>query len=68
MGERVANTGYDYSRAMKRANFRWTPQDMEEFLLSPKKKVPGNSMSFTGIRNAAERSDLIAYLIFLSGT
>jgi cytochrome c len=54
--------GFDYSAAMKRARIVWTAQTLDRFLAAPLKVVPGTSMTYDGVPDAADRADLIAYL------
>lgn len=53
---------YGYSGPMKDAAITWTDKHMFEWLLNPKKYVPGNKMVFPGLKKAGERADLIAYM------
>lgn len=62
---RTAGTapGYDsYSEAMKEANFVWDERTLDWFLINPMQAIPGTTMGYAGIQDAAERSDLIAWL------
>ena len=54
--------GYNYSTAMKNAGLIWTDANLTEYLTNPKKKVPGDKMSFAGISNPDQVADLVAYL------
>jgi cytochrome c len=53
---------FRYSPAMKRSGITWTPQTLATFVADPQKEVPNNRMPFAGMPDAADRSDLIAYL------
>lgn len=54
---------YSYSDAMKaRHSDVWNEQALSDFLTNPKKYIPGNKMSFAGIKNPQDRANLIAYL------
>jgi cytochrome c len=53
--------GFSYSAAMH-AGFVWTPAKLTDYLASPQKVVPGNNMPFTGIADAKQRADIVAYL------
>ena len=44
-------------------DFVWTPRALEAWLAAPGKFLPGNRMSFTGVSNASDRNDLVAYLL-----
>lgn len=56
---------YSYSSAFaaKKAEITtWDEQHLHAFLENPKSYIPGTKMSFNGIKNPAERADLIAWL------
>jgi cytochrome c len=55
--------GYKYSDAvMAMKDKHWGSQELSDFLADPKKYIPGNKMSFAGIKNPQDRANLIAYL------
>jgi cytochrome c len=54
--------GYDYSPAMRGSKIVWDGETLDRFLADPMKNVPGTSMIFSGVRDAKDRADLIAYL------
>lgn len=60
-------SGFAYSKALANAGFTWTPERVEEWLANPKSYLPGNNMSFTGIRKPEDRHAVIAYLMLESG-
>jgi cytochrome c len=52
-----------YSPPMRRANFTWTPDLLDDFLREPQSgPFRGNRMPFAGMSDAKARADLIAYL------
>jgi cytochrome c len=51
-----------YSEALKKSGVTWNEQTLAEWLANPAKLVPGTSMSFPGVKDAAVRDDLLAYL------
>jgi cytochrome c len=55
---------YSYSEALKALHGKksWGPQELSDFLVNPKKYIPGNKMSFAGIKSPQDRANLIAYL------
>jgi cytochrome c len=57
-----AAPGFHYSSAMKGSNIVWDATSLDSFLASPQQAVPGNVMPFSGIPDAKERADVIAYL------
>ena len=54
--------GFDYSPAMKSSHIVWNDKTLDLFLVSPGKAVPGTSMTYDGIADPKDRSDLIAFL------
>ncbi len=58
--------GFNFSAAMKAKGGKWTFDDLNQFLLSPKAYVPGTAMGFAGIQRDSARADVIAYLNSLS--
>jgi cytochrome c len=60
--ERGAHEGFSYSAAMKKKTGKWTFEDLNHFLTSPRSFIPGTAMAFAGISKDQDRADLIAYL------
>ena len=55
--------GYaDYSKAMKQSPWVLDEKSLNVFLKDPMKAVPGTFMGYAGVKDDAERSDLIAWL------
>jgi len=54
--------GFRYSRAMKSAEIIWDEATLDRYLTNPQELVPGNIMPFSGVAQAQERADIIAYL------
>ena len=55
--------GFDYSPAMKNSNITWNDKMLEHFLAKPLAVVPGTTMTYDGLPDPKDRSDLIAYLM-----
>jgi cytochrome c len=55
--------GFDYSDALESADFEWTPEQLDHWLANPREFLPGNRMSFVGLRDEADRQNVIAYLL-----
>ncbi len=63
LGRRAgAVPGFSYSPALKRSGIVWTAATLDTFLRDPMKAVPGTSMGYAGVKDSAERADLVAYL------
>tara|TARA_R110002073_G_scaffold250803_3_gene413487 strand:+ start:3066 stop:3590 length:525 start_codon:yes stop_codon:yes gene_type:complete len=55
--------GFNYSAALQDADFQWTPVHVDDWLADPRGYLPGNRMSFIGLRDENDRRDVIAYLL-----
>jgi cytochrome c len=55
--------GFAYSPALRASGLVWTPRSLERWLAEPATFVAGTTMAFSGYRSAADRRDLIAYLL-----
>lgn len=53
---------YGYSPALRKAGGNWTEADLDKFLASPSKFLPGTSKTIVGISNPKQRADIIAAL------
>lgn len=63
LGRRAGSVpGFAYSPAMKSSALIWDEKTLDRFLAQPMKVVPGTAMTYDGIPDPKERSDLIAYL------
>jgi cytochrome c len=51
-----------YSSAMKSANVEWNDKTLDEWIADPQHVIPGNQMTFDGIKDPKQRADLIAFL------
>lgn len=62
-GKRAAAArGFNYSNAMKRSRITWTANELDAFIATPRAKVPGNSMTYLGMKDAAQRAQVVSYL------
>jgi cytochrome c len=66
--ERGTEPGFNYSAGMKAKPGKWTYEDLNSFINSPKGFVPGTAMGFAGIQKDSERADVIDYLHTLADT
>lgn len=66
VGRRAASlANFAYSPAMKRAGAEglvWSEEALERYLADPLEMIPETTMSFPGVKNAAERREIIGYL------
>jgi len=51
-----------YSDALKSANIVWNDKTLDEWIKDPQNIVPGNQMTFAGIKDVQPRADLLAFL------
>jgi cytochrome c2 len=66
VGRRAAAlAGFRYSPAMRKSGAEglvWTDETLDRYLADPLEMIPETTMSFPGVRNAAERRAIIEYL------
>jgi cytochrome c len=51
-----------YSPAFKSAGIVWTDDTLDEWVKDPQHFIPGNTMTFAGLKDARQRADLLAFL------
>ena len=54
--------GFHYSAANRAAEITWDAGTLDKYLTAPREVVPGTIMTYGGLKDAAKRADLIAYL------
>ncbi|MEL6258311.1 MAG: cytochrome c family protein [Pseudomonadota bacterium] len=59
--------GFQYSSALSGADFQWTPERLDAWLVDPEGYLPGNRMIFVGLSNPEERVAVTAYLMAEAG-
>jgi cytochrome c len=47
---------------MKNSGIVWDETSIDAYVADPKGKIPGNKMVFVGIKDEADRKNLIAFL------
>jgi cytochrome c len=55
--------GYNYSDALKAAGFTWDGAHLDTWVTNPRADVAGTKMSFVGLKDPKDRTDVIAYLM-----
>lgn len=62
-GQRAGiHPGFNYSTAMKQADFIWDGERLDQWLQNPRTFLKGTKMSFAGIPDATDRRDVIGFL------
>lgn len=51
-----------YSPALKSSGLIWNNQTLDAWITNPQHVVPGNQMTFPGIKDVQQRADLLAFL------
>jgi cytochrome c len=54
--------GFEYSQPMLDSGLTWNQATLDRYLENPRTVVPGTTMAFGGVKDAAKRSEIIAYL------
>ena len=53
---------FHYSEANKASGLTWDEATLDRYIANPRAVVPGTTMPYAGLKNDAQRGDLIAYL------
>ena len=59
---------YKYSSAIKAMKKKWGYEELNAFLLKPRKYIKGTKMAYVGLKKASDRANLIVFLRSLSDT
>ena len=51
-----------YSSVLKSAGIIWNDDTLDEWIKDPQHFIPGNTMTFPGMKDARQRADLLAFL------
>jgi cytochrome c len=54
--------GFRFTNAVKKSGIVWNQASLNKYLENPQALIPGNRMSFSGMADPSDRSDLIEYL------
>jgi cytochrome c len=60
--KRASYAGFSYSKAMASKGGQWSIEDINQYLTNPKEFVPGNKMSFAGLKKIGDRANVIGYI------
>ncbi len=61
-GHKMGQGSYAFSDALKSSGLTLDEATLDKWLENPRTLVPGNRMSFPGLKDAAKRAEIIAYL------
>ena len=53
---------YQYTPALRNADYVWTPTKLQQWLASPHNVVPETEMTFQGLKSEQERADVVEFL------
>jgi len=59
--------GFSYSDALKATGWTWDAAHIDTWITDPKAAVPGTKMTFAGLKDPKDRTDVIAYLMIGTG-
>ncbi len=63
MGRQAGSVeGFKYSKAMLDSGLTWDEANIDGYVTKPKEFMPGNKMTFPGLKKESDRANLIAYL------
>jgi cytochrome c len=54
---------FNYSDAVKSAGFTWDAAHLDQWLTNPTATLPGTKMTFPGVKDPKDRTDVIAWLM-----
>ena len=54
--------GFNYTADHKKLGITWDAATLDKYLTNPRAMVPDTSMVYAGLKDNAERADLVAYL------
>lgn len=54
--------GFAFSDAIKKVGGKWTFEQMNKWLTSPREFAPGTKMTFAGLGNPVDRANILAYI------
>jgi cytochrome c len=54
--------GFDYSDGLKALGVTWDAPTIDKWISNPRGMVPGTKMTYLGMENSKDRTDVVAYL------
>jgi cytochrome c len=67
-GRKAASVaGFSYSDGLKAAGWTWDAAHIDTWITDPKAVIPGTKMTFAGLKDPKDRTDVIAYLMVMTG-
>ena len=60
--EAGAKSDFNYSKAMTQSGIIWTDETLDGYLTRPSDYMPGNRMSFIGLKKEEDRAAVIEYM------
>ncbi len=61
-GHKMGQGSFSFSEALKTSGLTMDEATLDQWLENPRQLVPGNRMSFPGLKDPAKRQEIIAYL------
>jgi cytochrome c len=63
VGRRAGSVpGFNYTADHKKLDITWNAANLDKYLTNPHAMVPDTSMVYAGLKDDAQRADLVAYL------
>jgi cytochrome c len=67
-GRKAASVpGFNYSDPLKATGWTWDAAKIDTWITDPKAALPGTKMTFAGLKDPKDRTDVIAYLMVNTG-
>ena len=54
--------GFNFSPALKQSGIVWDEATLDAYIKAPRQMVPGTRMTYPGLKNDAQRAEVVAYL------
>jgi cytochrome c len=63
----ASHDGFKYSDALKASGWTWDAAKIDTWITDPKAALPGAKMTFAGLKDPKDRTDVIAWLMLNTG-